>query len=256
MIQSIFYIAAAAIAVIAMTWYYRRQRRNLAREKSILLMQQEALWDQQKQLRETIQLSARYREEIAEMMRDSGVFSADTDLSDSTSETAVTENDAEEDPAHEDDVYDADAVPDCGNIMIQSVLQHKAWECRREKIALFMDVKELDSVRADDVELVGILFNLFDNAVEACMRIPDPGDRWIRMESKTEKRTWHLRMENACPAEDANERARFTWKPDPENHGIGHTILRDLVRENRGRITTERSGGTYRVDIEMPMKKE
>ena len=40
------------------------------------------------------------------------------------------------------------------------------------------------SGRVDDVDWLSIFYNLFDNAIESCMRIPNPEERFMNVKSQ------------------------------------------------------------------------
>lgn len=246
MVYNVIFMLVVLAAIIGIAWYISRQRHRLERERTVLLLQQEALRDQSAQLRETVNRCRGYREEISQMMAASGLFGEEKGQAEDTStETAA----AEKEDVPEPRTY-------CENMIIQAVLQHKEIECRRKKIPLMMHLEDIDAVKADDIDLVGIFYNLLDNAIEANMRLPDPGDRYIRVSSFIEEKQWVLSMENRSLPPDEMTMRKGTWKRDPERHGIGQTILRDLVRENRGRIRATQTEDSYQVKIWMPIRRK
>jgi hypothetical protein len=237
----------------------------LERERSILLVQQEALRDQYEKLQENMKNGERYRQEIAEIIWESGLFDEEEPgvgtsggKSREGSGTEEVRLPAEGDAAGE--VTEADGLlrgaGSCPNVMVQAVVTHKIAECGRKNIALKLDLKDMELLAADDLDLVGLFYNLFDNAIEACMRLDDSPERFIEMASGRTKDVWKLHVQNSCPRESGEENFLSTWKSDKEDHGIGHVIMQSLVRENRGKIHMEQREGRFVTDITLPVKKE
>lgn len=249
MFYSVIFMLVVLVAIIGIAWYIYRQRRRLERERTVLLLQQEALRDQSVQLRKTVDQCRGYREEIRQMMAASGSFGTKEEWQRGELPSEASAAEVEKDDVPEARIY-------CENMIIQTVLQHKEIECRRKKIPLMMSLEGIDAVRADDMDLVGIFYNLLDNAIEASMRLPNPEDRFIRMSSFIEGKQWVLCMENRSLPPDELTMRKGTWKRDSEHHGIGHMILQDLVRGNRGQIRVSQKDDSYQVRIRMPLRRK
>ena len=268
MVQSIIILVFCVVIIVMIGLYYRRLRRKLEKERMLLLLQQDLLREQSAQLQETEALCRSYRKEIRQMMKESGLFSeeemkdfaddqelmlptaVDAGMTDNAVTTGVSVPERETGEAAAADEHF------CGNVMIQAILQHKEIECRRRKIPFTFDIVNVDKIDAEDIDLVGIFYNLLDNAIEASSRIGEPSERIITVRSGMEKKYWTLTAENKCLPLPGNTKLGTTWKEDPENHGIGLSILYDLVRKNRGRIQFGQEKDVFRAEIRMPMKKE
>ena len=230
------YIAVIITVFVIMLRYYLGKRRILEKEKEMLMIRQSALKNRYGQMETALKLAGEYREEIRKMMEDF----PDAD---------------DHDPADAFMEEDSLSGVKCGNVLIQTVLRQKTAECRKNAVALKMEMEGIDDLKAGDVDLTAVFFNILDNAVEACCRIPDPGGRWITAKGAPEKNMWHLTVENACLPPDPERNGRRTWKPDEENHGYGLMILDELAGSIGGRVRTEQNENRYHTDLWLPIRK-
>jgi len=125
----------------------------------------------------------------------------------------------------------------CGDEVVNAVLAMKVKECREKKIPLEIEIENFDGEKIEDADLVGILYNLLDNAVEENERITEEEDRGI-----------HLRMDNCedkvnievtnriCAGETVDFR---TKKARKEEHGIGMAIIKNLAEKYQGSYEIE-----------------
>ena len=135
------------------------------------------------------------------------------------------------------------------------MLIHKQMECRRKKIGLQIEVPGLDDLVIADLKLISILYNLFDNAMEACEKLAEPEERWIRITTEPKKRSLQLRFENSCQKIQMKKDPFATWKSNPEEHGLGLGIIRDLVLESRGTVRFAREESSFLAEVTLPTKK-
>ena len=70
------------------------------------------------------------------------------------------------------------------NVMIDAVLHNKITECAKNKIKLQLNMAHFVSGRVDDVDWLSIFYNLFDNAIESCMRMENSQERFINVKSQ------------------------------------------------------------------------
>ena len=232
-------LLAAVMGAGCFLLYFWNKRQ--ARERTLLMIQREALEEQSRQMQRLISLTQQYREEITRQMESAG---DDAEFSESIAAFAEDQ--------------DRWQIPDrqfCENILIQSMLQHKTMECSRKKIGLSVEVSALDDLAISDMNMISILYNLFDNAIEACEKLPEPDMRRICFSAQPKGRSVAIRFENTCERFPENRDPYATWKDNPGEHGIGLGIIRDLVQENRGTVRFSHGEGTFLAEMTLPRKK-
>jgi sensor histidine kinase regulating citrate/malate metabolism len=104
---------------------------------------------------------------------------------------------------------------------------------------------------ADDVPLTGqemvtVLGNLIDNAMDAC----DREDPWVEVTVSQDDGTLLLRVADSGPGMDASTfekamRRGFSTKgADPEEHGLGLALVAQVVKRHNGTLTADVTYGS------------
>ncbi|MCD8118809.1 MAG: ATP-binding protein [Lachnospiraceae bacterium] len=109
-----------------------------------------------------------------------------------------------------------------------------------EEEAWNMETQEL----ADWCALFG---NLWDNAIEGCKSLPDPGWICFRMQHKVGFLLIHI--SNSCPQRKMAGKLPETSKKDRENHGMGFLSIQYVVDKYDGNMEWACEDGVFEVDI-------
>ena len=120
----------------------------------------------------------------------------------------------------------------CSDELVNSILNLKQEQCRERGIPLYVRVQDCIYSGIEEVDMVGLLHNLLDNAIEANERIPreEPRGIWFFMEKEQGKLT--LKMKNCLKR---GEKFSFkTQEAEKEEHGIGTRIIQSLVEKYQG----------------------
>lgn len=125
----------------------------------------------------------------------------------------------------------------CNDELVNSILTIKQEQCDEKNIPLMMDVEDCIYNNVEEVDIVALLHNLLDNAIEAQDRIPQGREKgiWFSMRKDSEK--LFINMRNRVRK---GEKVTFrTKKPRWEEHGIGTKIIQNLVEKYQGTIDFE-----------------
>lgn len=100
------------------------------------------------------------------------------------------------------------------------------------------------------VELVGLLSNLWDNAIEAVLRMDEPAGQEIQFELHTEDGGVRLIMDNP-----------YGTTPDfitdkGENHGYGLKIIKDTIEGKKGRMEIDMSDHRFCISFTLPERAD
>lgn len=106
------------------------------------------------------------------------------------------------------------------------------------------------------MELTSLMINLFDNAREACLLIPEEKERWIKIRVRRDGKKLFFSMENSCNEKSRQRFGTNTWKGNPDEHGIGLDIINDLVGDMKGWIKSKRQENVYYVELMLPVSRE
>jgi sensor histidine kinase regulating citrate/malate metabolism len=102
-----------------------------------------------------------------------------------------------------------------------------------------------DEVPLTGQEMVTVLGNLIDNAMDAC----DRDDPWVEVTVKMADDTLTLRVADSGPGMDPDtfEKAMqrgYSTKGDSDHHGLGLALVSQIVKRHKGILTTDISYGS------------
>jgi len=104
----------------------------------------------------------------------------------------------------------------------------------------------VDDVPLTGQEMVTVLGNLIDNAMDAC----DREDPWVEVTVSQDDGTLLLRVADSGPGMDANtfekamQRGFSTKGADPEQHGLGLALVAQVVKRHNGTLTADVTYGS------------
>ncbi|TCL54992.1 GHKL domain-containing protein [Kineothrix alysoides] len=139
-----------------------------------------------------------------------------------------------------------------GNIVVDSLVNHKCALARREGIAFEADVFLPAGLPFQGSHLVIILGNLLENALEACRKL-EPGKGYIHLDASYVKGVLQVTVRN--PYEGSGRRdaeGRFlSTKPDAHCHGLGLLSVEQAAACYRGQMKISDQGGMFQVTVVM-----
>ena len=93
-----------------------------------------------------------------------------------------------------------------------------------------------------------VLFNLFDNAIEASGKVN--GDRLIKLDIFQKKSYLVVRIQNTVDGNVLADNPELkTTKKDNKNHGVGLNTIKDIVKRYNGIFETEEENNMFQVDV-------
>lgn len=159
--------------------------------------------------------------------------------------------------AHVDKILSAiqpfESVLDTGNDAVDILLGEKLEVCRKQGIrcTVMVDGESLSFI--DQLDLVTILGNAMDNAVEACMNVRDASRRAIQVRTSTAPGFVVLHIHNSCNESLLVQgKLPTTSKRDAENHGYGLRNIRRTVEKYHGEMHCEAKQGEFELTLLLP----
>lgn len=126
-------------------------------------------------------------------------------------------------------------VMDCGNDAVSALFNAKYAESVRKGITVRFDIGSLESVKVKNADLVIIISNLFNNAIEACSKCE--GERVINVQIKDNDGMLYISFSNTYNKVLLPENGRYnTTKPDRGKHGFGLSNIREIVGLYKGQV--------------------
>lgn len=120
----------------------------------------------------------------------------------------------------------------CQDEIVETILDMKTRQCQELEIPMDISVEDCLYKEIEEVDMVGLLCNLLDNAIEANQRCRE-GERkgiWFYMEKKENKIL--INIQNCISSEE--EFSFVTKKSKKTEHGIGTKIIVGLVEKYQG----------------------
>ena len=263
-----FLVVSLSVTLLAVcSWRISRQEE----ENQLVQAYMATLQSFYQMLQDRIEVTRRYRHDLAKHIQ--------------TLEVLMTEDGQEELREYADglklqyqelksDLY-------CASEVINTVISIKRQQCEEKQIPFSFTVEPGGYGTVRDIDMVGILYNLLDNAVEENERIPDgaPKGIWLSMgesdadESMDEesgngkkrkkkrdraetdgehKRIW-MEVRN-CIRPDATLDFK-TEKQDKDAHGVGRKIISYLVKQYQGTETMRINREKEELAVRIWLKK-
>lgn len=138
------------------------------------------------------------------------------------------------------------------NAIVNSILNQKFLQAKNKGISILFSVNDLGKVSIQDEDMVTLLANLLDNAIEACEKIAE-GTKVIKFRFLDEEDKIIISVRNpvAEPLELSGD-IPVTTKEDRESHGIGMVNIQEVVNKYGGESIWSCNDGffTYSIEIE------
>ncbi len=119
----------------------------------------------------------------------------------------------------------------CADEIINAMLSVKHEECREKKIPFEIEIEDVSYAQMQEIDLVGLIYNLLDNAIEANERISEE-KKGIHFSMRKDVSEIYLHLENQIPA--GKEIDFKTSKLHAEEHGFGTKIIDEIVDKYHG----------------------
>ncbi len=137
---------------------------------------------------------------------------------------------------------------DTGNYIADALFNEKNSICEKAGIS-FEHTGVIPATCINDVDLCILLFNLLDNAIEACKRIEN-GERIIRASTNYKNDLFNIKISNTVnePVKIYNNYIAST-KDNKSNHGFGLMNIHRIVNKYDGKIKMDCEDGFFTSNI-------
>lgn len=141
---------------------------------------------------------------------------------------------------------------DTNHTLLNAILNSKYQEAKNKGIVFVIKINDLSGISISDEDLVVILYNLLNNAFEACEKCEK---KIIRMKFVQERGEILLSVMNTCNGMPVRSGGRFlTEKEDRASHGIGIENIKEVVEKYGGTCTIKCEGQMFKFIILIPDK--
>lgn len=144
---------------------------------------------------------------------------------------------------------------DSGNMVIDSIIDAKKSYAASKGIVMTVKMLAPREMKSNELDMVILLGNLLDNAVEACEKIPEEG-RFITLLVSYGMKNLVISVENSYDghldgrtSSQIEAFALATTKQNTVMHGIGTQNIRGIVDKYKGGISWKAKNQVFYVDI-------
>ena len=149
------------------------------------------------------------------------------------------------------DLNTVDTVVKTGNVMADAILNSKLALCKTKNIPTEVTASIAEDCNMTDVDLCVVIGNLLDNAMEACERIENKTDRFIRIYIGTFKQQQYFNVTNAMQGKPNKEGKRFL-STKGDNHGFGLLRIDRIADKYNGFVNRQFEDGVFGTEVMIP----
>lgn len=148
-------------------------------------------------------------------------------------------------------LHDMDYI-DTNNTIINSILNVKYQEAMDAGILFISRINDLSAIKLDSEEVVTLLSNLLNNAIEACEKCD--GQRIIKVKCTNDSDNFIIAIKNTYDGaiKKQGEEIVTTKNKNADEHGFGLKNVRQIVENNNGYMDIEYDEKEFSVSVIIP----
>lgn len=150
-----------------------------------------------------------------------------------------------------------DEVIRTGNVMADAIINSKLSLAGSKGLNISAKATVPRESSIPDVRLCTILGNLLDNAMEACLRLPDPKSGFLRLYISPMKGQLYISVTNSAPGKARQENGKFlSAKPGRDahaRHGFGLSQIDRAARLSGGYVNRQQEENVFATEVMLPL---
>ena len=149
------------------------------------------------------------------------------------------------------DLNTVDTVIKTGNAMTDAILNSKISLAKSKNIQVSADAHIPVKLKISEIDLCCILGNLFDNAIDASMKLP-PDQRLIRVYMDMKGTQLYISFTNFTAGKKLEKVGGLFRTTKGEGHGFGLVRIDAIVQRLEGYISRNSEDGAFTTEILLP----
>lgn len=136
------------------------------------------------------------------------------------------------------------ALIHCGNALVDSICAVKHRQMKKKGVKPVWRIGAIpNELSVNDMELCALLSNALDNAIEACMQLPEGVPPQVETEILWDEQALMVKISNPCIGASKKAKTAFHLSDKRKNEpGLGLASIRQVVRANHGEILLDSAG--------------
>ena len=151
------------------------------------------------------------------------------------------------------DLQTVDTVIKTGNPMTDAILNSKISLAKAKGIEVVADAHIPVRLKSSEIDLCCILGNLFDNAIEASMKLPED-KRLIRVYMDMKNTQLYISFTNFTAGKKMQKEGGLFRSTKGEGHGFGLVRIDAIVERLDGYISRNSEDGAFTTEILLPQE--
>lgn len=153
----------------------------------------------------------------------------------------------------DEDLSTVDTVIRTGNRMTDAILNSKISLARARKIPVTADAHVPVALRTAEIDLCIIIGNLFDNAIEASMALPEE-KRMIRVYMDMKGTRLYMSFTNMTASGKLKKTGSIFRTTKGSEHGFGLVRIDSIVERYHGYLSRNSEDGAFTTEILLPQE--
>lgn len=149
------------------------------------------------------------------------------------------------------DLNSVDTILKTGNPMTDAILNSKISLARSRHITVEADAHIPFSLKIPELALCTIIGNLFDNAIEASMKLPEE-KRLIRVYMEMKNTQLYLSFTNFTAGKKLKKHGERFLTSKGEGHGLGLIRIDHIVEQLNGYLSRNSEDGAFTTELLLP----
>ena len=149
------------------------------------------------------------------------------------------------------DLNTVDTVIKTGNLMADAILNSKISLAQSRGITVKADAHVPVGLRMSEIDLCCILGNLFDNAIEASMALPEE-ERLIRVYMEMKGTQLYISFTNFTAGKKLRKTGKVYKSTKGEGHGFGLVRIDKIIEQLDGYLSRNSEDGAFTTEILIP----
>lgn len=151
------------------------------------------------------------------------------------------------------DLSTVDMVVKTGNPMADAILNSKISLAKSKGIEVYADAQIPLKLTTPDIDLCVIIGNLFDNAIEASMKLPED-KRMIRIYMNMKNTQLYISFTNFTAVGKLEKVGKVFKTTKGEGHGLGLVRIDNIIERLGGYLSRNSEEGAFTTEILIPQK--
>lgn len=151
----------------------------------------------------------------------------------------------------DEDLTTVDTVIKTGNPMTDAILNSKISLAKSRNIQVMADAHIPVKLKSSEIDLCCIIGNLFDNAIEASMLLPED-QRMIRVYMDMKNTQLYISFTNLTAGKKLKREGTRFRSTKGEGHGLGLVRIDTIVERLEGYISRNSEDGAFTTEILLP----